>query len=440
MRSALGSVFKGLAIIALAACGQDDNPAGLGDTTAPAVVDDLHILLFDTTAVTIGWTAPGDDGPSGTATEYQIGYSSVPITPESWAGCAMLSSCPTPTLAGTQQSAQIDTPPVPDVYVALKAVDESGNWSELSNVAHGRTAATSDWTTYDTSDGLAYDVASGLAVAPDGALWCAHPVQGGGGVSRFDGATWKNYRTDDGLGSNDVLWLQAIAISSAGDVWVGTVDHGVSRFDGEVWTVYTAADGLLSDMVIAVAVAPNGDPWCAGPGLSRFDGEGWSIYECTEIGLEQYVFSVGVAPDGSVWAGGIGLFYFDGEEWTDYSAHHLYEKGPIGSIAFASSGAMWVGGDGVTSFDGVEWRHYSLQSMGLAELEEAGVTSIAVGMDGTVWAGTSNQGVVRFDGATWTRYTTGNGLADNSVFSVAVAPDGIVWFGTNKGISRYSGE
>jgi ligand-binding sensor domain-containing protein len=101
---------------------------------------------------------------------------------------------------------------------------------------------------------------------------------------------------------------------------------------------------------------------------------------------------------------------------------------------------MWVGGDGVTSFDGVEWRHYSLQSMGLAELEEAGVTSIAVGMDGTVWAGTSNQGVVRFDGATWTRYTTGNGLADNSVFSVAVAPDGIVWFGTNKGISRYSGE
>ena len=445
MRSRFGATRLSLAVILLAACGADDDPAGPGDTpiedtTAPAVVNDLHVLAFDQASVTIGWTAPGDDGSSGTATAYQVGYSDVPITPASWAGCSMLSSCPTPNPAGTQQSARIDDPPVPHVYVALRAVDESGNWSDLSNVTHNHVSGDADWTTYDTTDGLAHDVVSGVAVTSEGTLWCAHPVEGGGGVSSFDGSAWKNYTTGDGLGSNLILWFQAIAIGAAGDVWVGTYDTGVSQFDGENWTVYSVGDGMLSDTVIAVAAAAAGDIWCAGPGVSHFDGEDWETFDLSSVGLPQFVYSIGVAPDGSVWAGGIGLRHFDGESWADYGQYHLYEGGPVRSIAFTSSGSMWVAGNGVTFFDGQTWEYSSLRDLGLADIQDAAITCIAIGKDGTVWASTSNQGVVRYDGAIWTRYTAAHGLADDSVFSVAVAPDGAVWFGTNRGISRYSGE
>ena len=43
----------------------------------------------------------------------------------------------------------------------------------------------------------------------------------------------------------------------------------------------------------------------------------------------------------------------------------------------------------------------------------------------------------RFDGKTWTTYTTADGLAGDSVSAIAVGPDGSVWFGTGSSVSRY---
>ncbi|MCK5381246.1 MAG: T9SS type A sorting domain-containing protein, partial [Candidatus Latescibacteria bacterium] len=51
----------------------------------------------------------------------------------------------------------------------------------------------------------------------------------GNGVSRFDGATWKNYTIEDGLANN---WVKCIAVAPDGAVWFGT-PRGVSRFVGE---------------------------------------------------------------------------------------------------------------------------------------------------------------------------------------------------------------
>lgn len=131
-----------LLLFFLPACEESDDPAGPGDTppqdtTAPAAVNDLQLLSFDAASATIRWTAPGDDGWTGTATGYQIGYATEPITLVSWSACSMLPSCPAPAPAGSEQFVQIDAPPVPDLYVALRAQDEAGNWSALSNVAHG---------------------------------------------------------------------------------------------------------------------------------------------------------------------------------------------------------------------------------------------------------------------------------------------------------------
>jgi len=66
------------------------------------------------------------------------------------------------------------------------------------------------------------------------------------------------------------------------------------------------------------------------------------------------------------------------------------------------------------------------------------VRAVAVAPDGTLWFGTS-AGVSRFDGATWTTYTTRDGLAANRVSSVTVGPDGTLWFGTAAGVSRFDG-
>ncbi len=50
-----------------------------GDTTPPAAVTNLAISNITATSVLLSWTAPGDDGNTGTATTYDVRYSSSAI-------------------------------------------------------------------------------------------------------------------------------------------------------------------------------------------------------------------------------------------------------------------------------------------------------------------------------------------------------------------------
>ena len=58
----------------------------------------------------------------------------------------------------------------------------------------------------------------------------------GGGVSRFDGRTWRNFTTEDGLPGNIVYSIEE---DSLGQIWVGT-HQGVSVYDGKSWKSYTS--------------------------------------------------------------------------------------------------------------------------------------------------------------------------------------------------------
>lgn len=133
-------------LLALPACDSGDesstptDPSGT-DTTPPAAVTDLQVVSYDVGQITVTWTAPGDDGAVGTASEYRIAFDDAPITEASWPACSALFAPLAPSAAGSRQSAQIDAPPTPDVYVALTCVDDAGNWSPLSNVAHGQLSA-----------------------------------------------------------------------------------------------------------------------------------------------------------------------------------------------------------------------------------------------------------------------------------------------------------
>lgn len=66
------------------------------------------------------------------------------------------------------------------------------------------------------------------------------------------------------------------------------------------------------------------------------------------------------------------------------------------------------------------------------------VKCIAVGGDGTVWAGMVG-GASRYDGSTWKTFTKADGLVSSDIGAVAVDRNGAVWFAAyNKdGISRY---
>ncbi len=104
-----------LVLLTLSACRDDDpaSPGGSGgDTTPPSAISDLYIASSTDTTMTVTWTAPGDDGDSGTAARYDMRHSPAAITGDNWAACTTLASVPDPAEAGTEQSLTISNPGV----------------------------------------------------------------------------------------------------------------------------------------------------------------------------------------------------------------------------------------------------------------------------------------------------------------------------------------
>lgn len=114
-----------------------------GDATPPAAVADLTVTGTTGTSITVRWTAPGDDGTTGTAKSYDIRYSTSAITSTNWSTATTVTGEPTPTAAGTQQSFTITgLAGSRTYYIAIKTTDDAGNLSALSNVASGTTPDT----------------------------------------------------------------------------------------------------------------------------------------------------------------------------------------------------------------------------------------------------------------------------------------------------------
>ncbi|UCD64234.1 MAG: fibronectin type III domain-containing protein [Candidatus Zixiibacteriota bacterium] len=102
---------------------------------APGNIADLQVLESLRYSVLLGWTAPGDDGDSGTAAAYDIRYWSAMITEANWDSALQVDNEPVPGPAGTPESCTVaDLNESTVYYFAIKTADEVPNWSGLSNV------------------------------------------------------------------------------------------------------------------------------------------------------------------------------------------------------------------------------------------------------------------------------------------------------------------
>ncbi len=93
----------------------------------------------DSTA-TLAWNAPGDDGTTGRAARYEMRYRNVAIsgtdTTSWWNAATMVSSMPSPSVAGAVDSVSVrGLSPAQTWYFILRTADEVPNWSNFSNIA-----------------------------------------------------------------------------------------------------------------------------------------------------------------------------------------------------------------------------------------------------------------------------------------------------------------
>jgi Fibronectin type III domain len=113
------------------------------DVIRPGPIASLAVTSTTDSTATLGWTAVGDDSLSGTATKYDIRYSTSPITAGNWSSATQVTGEPAPAAPGTAQSYTVTgLSRQVTYYFAIKAEDEAGNPSALSNVPSATTPDT----------------------------------------------------------------------------------------------------------------------------------------------------------------------------------------------------------------------------------------------------------------------------------------------------------
>jgi len=215
------------------------------DTIAPGPITDLSVVNVDTTSVTLSWAAPGDDGYVGTARTYAVKYATDPITEENWASAAQVGFPDRAKTAGETEHFKLTGLQVNSAYYfAVKAIDESGNWSPLSNVADTITGDTTLILWTKVIDLPGDQTATGLAIGSDGSIMIAGvtgtygnhdallvktDAEGNLLWQKTYGGGADDYATDI-IATNDGCFAIAGVISSYGagssDAWLLKVDAG----------------------------------------------------------------------------------------------------------------------------------------------------------------------------------------------------------------------
>ncbi|HXI55893.1 MAG TPA: discoidin domain-containing protein, partial [Polyangia bacterium] len=140
--------------VALKTVDRDGNTSPLSNVAsartrdeAPGAITDLTVISggghsIGNATLVVQWTASGDDGSNGAATSYELRYATATITTANFAAATLLGpgATPVPAPARTVQQATLTGLGVGvKYYVAMKATDDRGNVSALSNVASGTT-------------------------------------------------------------------------------------------------------------------------------------------------------------------------------------------------------------------------------------------------------------------------------------------------------------
>ncbi len=297
------------------------------------------------------------------------------------------------------------------------------------------------WKTFTAADGLAGNLVVCMLEDRLGNLWAGGDH---GGVSRYDGSAWTIVAIGDVPPQIEVICMLE---DHAGNLWFGTEGGGVSRYNGVAWTTFTLSDGLASNRVMAIHEDRFGNLWFGTTdGLSRFDGTTWKTFTTADGLAANIIASIFEDRLGRLWlshygwdafADLAGVSRYDGTTWQIITSADGLPTNDVTSILEDRFGNLWFGTFmyGASRFDGRNWQNFRVAD-GLAN--EA-VLSLLLDQSGNVWFVTYG-GVSRFDCSTWKSFTRGSGPTGTIVLSIQEDPSGNIWFGTNDGgLSRYDG-
>lgn len=112
-------------------------------------------------------------------------------------------------------------------------------------------------------------------------------------------------------------------------------------------------------------------------------------------------------------------------------------NGDVNRIIIDSDGVKWIAtnGNGLIRYDGMTWQKFSTSNSGLLSNF---ISKLVCDQDNNLWMANSN-GLLKFDGSTWTIYNTSNSSLPSGNIYMLYADGNDIWVGTNVGLSKFDG-
>lgn len=314
---------------------------------------------------------------------------------------------------------------------------EEDKWGNLWFATDGGGVSRYDGKTFKhftETEGLCGNYVRAILEDRAGNLWFATIS----GISKYDGVNFTNYTTKEGLKHNSV-W--SLTEDKNGNIWLSTYGGGVSKFDGNSFTHFTTAQGLPENNIWTVREDKSGNLWFGsnGGGVTKYDGKTLTTYSFQQGLCDSVVVSIYEDKNGNLWFGtNTGVCKYDGNSFANYSAEQGLGYNIIRNIYEDNSGNFWFGtyGGGITKFDGYSFTHYTHKE----GLSDDHVVAIHEDNTGNIWLGTYGGGVCKFNPNSFTHYADREGLTNFYIWSIVEDRDGNLWMGTNgNGVVKYDG-
>ena len=274
----------------------------------------------------------------------------------------------------------------------------------------------------------------------------------GKGVYRYDAVSggFTNFTKQDGLNSNSI---ESVYEDKAGNFWFGT-EFGVCRYDGKSFTDITKKEGLCKFDINCIVEDRSGNIWIGsnGRGVCRYNPISGSVTNFTkEQGLGSNAIQC-ILEDkaGNLWfgerAGGVCRFDSATNSFSKVGGEGCFSS-QIMDIKEDKNGNIWFANlyNGLCRYNPTsnEFTHFTEDDGICGNV----VTCIYEDKMGNLWFSSGvnksnvirseTRGLCRYNGKTYTLFTSKDGLADIDVWTIIEDNDGNIWVGTRSGLFRF---
>ena len=282
---------------------------------------------------------------------------------------------------------------------------------------------------WGTEAGLPQNTVNAITQTRDGYLWLGTRD----GLARFDGVRFTVFGLREGLPSIEV---QALFEDRQGQLWIGTGGGGLSRlFQGRIQTVTGPERGLVGDIVSALAEDGQGRLWIGSRGgLSLWQDGNFTQADPALAELNRAAIAALVRDrQGGMWIATArqGLFEFRNQRLRESRGPPGHERISAYCLLEDDAGNLWasIGNGVILCRRGAVWGQYD-QADGVPY---AYVTSLAQEADGTIWAGSLDDGLYRFANGRFIGLRHEQGLSANDIRCLRPDREGNLWVGTRTG-------